>query len=225
MMIDKNLGKQIIARRVAKELQHGQLVNLGIGLPTKVANYIPEGVEVIFQSENGMVGMGKVAAEGQEDERIINAGGDPVTILPNGAYFDSAMSFGLIRGGHVDLTVLGALQVDAKGNLASWIIPGKLVPGMGGAMDLVTGAKKVIIAMLHTAKGKHKILEACTLPLTAKGVVDLIVTELGVMKVTSDGLVLQEIHPDVTIEDVQEATGCALTVAEDLNIMDVQINI
>lgn len=224
-MIDKNLGKQIIARRVAKELQHGQLVNLGIGLPTKVANYIPEGVEVIFQSENGMVGMGKVAAEGQEDERIINAGGDPVTILPNGAYFDSAMSFGLIRGGHVDLTVLGALQVDAKGNLASWIIPGKLVPGMGGAMDLVTGAKKVIIAMLHTAKGKHKILEACTLPLTAKGVVDLIVTELGVMKVTSDGLVLQEIHPDVTIEDVQEATGCVLTVAEDLNIMDVQTNI
>lgn len=142
MMIDKKLGKQIIARRVARELQHGQLVNLGIGLPTKVANYIPEGIEVIFQSENGMVGMGKVAAEGKEDERIINAGGDPVTILPNGAYFDSAMSFGLIRGGHVDLTVLGALQVDAKGNLASWIIPGKLVPGMGGAMDLVTGLRK-----------------------------------------------------------------------------------
>ncbi len=221
MMIDKKLGKQIIARRVARELQHGQLVNLGIGLPTKVANYIPEGIEVIFQSENGMVGMGKVAAEGKEDERIINAGGDPVTILPNGAYFDSAMSFGLIRGGHVDLTVLGALQVDAKGNLASWIIPGKLVPGMGGAMDLVTGAKKVIIAMLHTAKGKPKILEECTLPLTAKGAVDLIVTELGVMKVTEDGLVLKEIHPDVTVEEVKEVTGCKLIVAENLKMMDV----
>ncbi len=225
MMIDKKLGKQIIARRVARELQHGQLVNLGIGLPTKVANYIPEGIEVIFQSENGMVGMGKVAAEGKEDERIINAGGDPVTILPNGAYFDSAMSFGLIRGGHVDLTVLGALQVDAKGNLASWIIPGKLVPGMGGAMDLVTGAKKVIIAMLHTAKGKPKILEECTLPLTAKGAVDLIVTELGVMKVTEDGLVLKEIHPDVTVEEVKEVTGCKLIVAENLKMMDVHTNI
>lgn len=224
-MIDKKLGKQIIARRVARELQHGQLVNLGIGLPTKVANYIPEGIEVIFQSENGMVGMGKVAAEGQEDERIINAGGDPVTILSNGAYFDSAMSFGLIRGGHVDLTVLGALQVDAKGNLASWIIPGKLVPGMGGAMDLVTGAKKVIIAMLHTAKGKPKILEECTLPLTAKGAVDLIVTELGVMKVTEDGLVLKEIHPDVTVEEVKEVTGCKLIVAENLKMMDVHTNI
>ncbi len=224
-MIDKNLGKQIIARRVARELQHGQLVNLGIGLPTKVANYIPEGIEVIFQSENGMVGMGKVAAEGQEDERIINAGGDPVTILPNGAYFDSATSFGLIRGGHVDLTILGALQVDAKGNLASWIIPGKLVPGMGGAMDLVTGAKKVIIAMLHTAKGKPKILEECTLPLTARGAVDLIVTELGVMKVTEDGLVLKEIHPDVTIEEVKAVTGCQLIVAKNLKMMDIQTNI
>lgn len=221
-MIDKKLGKQIIARRVAQELQDGQLVNLGIGLPTKVANYIPDGIEVIFQSENGMVGMGKVAEEDAMDERVINAGGDCVTILPHGAYFDSAVSFGLIRGGHVDLTVLGALQVDAKGNLASWIIPGKLVPGMGGAMDLVTGAKKVIIAMLHTAKGRPKIFEECTLPLTAKGVVDLIVTELGVMEVSDHGLILKEIHPDVTIEEVMAVTECKLHVADDLRTMDVQ---
>nr|WP_304943089.1 3-oxoacid CoA-transferase subunit B [Vallitalea guaymasensis] len=220
-LIDKKLGKEIIAKRVAKELKSGQLVNLGIGLPTKIANYIPEGIEVSFQSENGMTGMGKLSPEETENKDIINAGGGYVSVLPDGAFFDTSFSFGLIRGGHVDLTVLGALEVDKMGNLASWIIPGKLVPGMGGAMDLVTGAKKVIIAMLHTAKGTPKILDECTLPLTAKGVIDLIVTELGVMEVTDKGIVLKEINKDTTIEEIKSLTACELIIDDNLQVMEV----
>lgn len=216
-------AKKIIASRVAKELRDGQLVNLGIGLPTLVTNYIPEGINVTFQSENGMVGMGVAPERGEENVNITNAGGQYVTILPHGAFFDTSMSFGLIRGGHVDMTVLGALEVDQHGNLANWIIPGKLVPGMGGAMDLVTGAKKVIVAMQHTAKGNSKILKNCTLPLTAKGAVDLIVTELGVMEVTSDGLLLKEINPSVTVEEIKSLTDADLIIADDLKVMDVEL--
>jgi len=194
--------KEVIARRVAKELKNNQLVNLGIGLPTLTTNYIEEGVNLTFQSENGMVGMGKV----EIIPYITNAGGQYVTINDNGAFFDTSVSFGIIRGGHVDVTVLGALEVDQHGNLANWIVPGKIVPGMGGAMDLVIGAKKVIVAMLHTAKGKSKILKNCTLPLTAKGVVDMIITEFAVMNVTEEGLILTEISEDITIEELKEMT-------------------
>lgn len=208
--------KEIIAKRVAKELKDNQLVNLGIGLPTLTANYIEEGISVTFQSENGMVGMDKVADDDEINLYITNAGGQYVTINDNGAFFDSSMSFGLIRGGHVDVTVLGALEVDQHGNLANWIVPGKMVPGMGGAMDLVVGAKKVIVAMLHTAKGKPKILKECTLPLTAKGVVDMIITEHAVMNVTKEGLVLTEINEDISIEDLQEMTDADLIISENL---------
>jgi acetate CoA/acetoacetate CoA-transferase beta subunit len=211
--------KEVIARRVAKELKDGDVVNLGIGLPTMVANYLPPDVHIVLQSENGIMGMGPAAEPGKEDVDIINAGAQYVTILPGAQYFDSATSFGIIRGGHVDATILGALQVDQHGNLANWIVPGKMVPGMGGAMDLVVGAKKVIIAMQHTQKGAHKILDECTLPYTAINVVDLIITEMGVMEVTPDGLVLNEIHPDFTLEQVQEATECKLIVSPDLKPM------
>jgi len=219
--VDRNEMKQFIAKRVAKELTDGDVVNLGIGLPTAVANYVPEGVNVLFQSENGFVGLGPAPAEGEEDKDIVNAGGQPVTILPGGTFFDSATSFGIIRGGHVDITVLGALQVDEKGNLANWMIPGKMVPGMGGAMDLVVGAKKVIIAMEHTVKGNHKILKECNLPLTAAGEVNMIVTEMGVMEVTEEGLVLKEINPEFTVEEVQAATEAELIIPEDLKNMEV----
>ena len=219
--MDRNEMKQFIAKRVAKELTDGDVVNLGIGLPTAVANYVPEGVNVLFQSENGFVGLGPAPAEGEEDKDIVNAGGQPVTILPGGTFFDSATSFGIIRGGHVDITVLGALQVDEKGNLANWMIPGKMVPGMGGAMDLVVGAKKVIIAMEHTVKGNHKILKECNLPLTAAGEVNMIVTEMGVMEVTEEGLVLKEINPEFTVEEVQAATEAELIIPEDLKNMEV----
>lgn len=221
MITDGKIGKQIIAKRIAQELQDGQLVNLGIGLPTLVANYVPEGINVTFQSENGMVGMGPLKKEGEEDLDITNAGGQYVSILPHGAFFDSSMSFALIRGGHVDITVLGALEVDQEGNLANWIIPGKMVPGMGGAMDLVVGAKKVIVAMLHTGKGKPKILKECSLPLTAKGVVNLIVTELCVIEVTKEGLVLKEIHKDTSIEEIKSVTDADLIIDENIKIMDV----
>lgn len=220
-MVDSKLAKEIIAKRVAQELKDGQLVNLGIGLPTLVANYIPEGMHITFQSENGMVGMGPQAAVGAEDMNITNAGGQYVTILPHGAFFDSATSFALIRGGHVDATVLGALEVDEEGNLANWIVPGKMVPGMGGAMDLVTGAKRVIVAMQHTGKGEPKILKKCRLPLTAKAEVDLIVTELCVIEVTKEGLVLREIHKDTTIEEVISLTEAKLIIPEEVKIMDV----
>ena len=210
--------KEKIAERIAKELKDGDVVNLGIGLPTLVANYIPEHVNVILQSENGFVGLGPVADESNKNKNIVNAGGQYVTINEGSAFFDSATSFGIIRGGHVDATVLGALEVDEKGNLANYMIPGKMVPGMGGAMYLVSGAKKVIIAMTHTSKGVPKILKECTLPLTAVGQVDLIVTEKGVIEVTKDGLVLKEVAPGVTVEDVINSTEAKLIVSDDLKI-------
>ncbi|HHV27821.1 3-oxoacid CoA-transferase subunit B [Anaerosalibacter bizertensis] len=218
--MDKKERKAFIAKRVAKELHDGDVVNLGIGLPTMVASYVPEGMDVTFQSENGFVGLGPAPEEGKEDKDIVNAGGMPVTIKEGGVFFDSATSFGIIRGGHVDITVLGALQVDEKGNLANWMIPGKMVPGMGGAMDLVVGAKKVIVAMEHTVKGNAKILKECNLPLTAAGEVDLIITEMGVMEVTDKGLVLTEINPEFTVEDVKNATEAELIVADDLKKME-----
>ncbi|NLP31036.1 MAG: CoA transferase subunit B [Clostridiales bacterium] len=211
--------RDFIAKRVAKELRDGDVVNLGIGLPTLVANHLPEGVNIVLQSENGIMGMGPAAEPGKEDVDIINAGAAYVTVNPGAMFFDSATSFGIIRGGHVDATVLGALQVDKHGNLANWIIPGKMVPGMGGAMDLVVGAKKVIIAMLHTQKGNHKILDECTLPYTAINVVDMIVTEMGVMEVTPEGIVLTEINPEYTVDQVKEATGCELIISPDLKDM------
>lgn len=219
-MLDHIDAKSVIAKRVARELQNGQLVNLGIGLPTLVANYLPEGVSIMLQSENGMVGMDKAPLEGQENKHLTNAGGAYVTLNDKGAFFDSSVSFGLIRGGHVDVTVLGALEVDQYGNIANWIIPGKLLPGMGGAMDLLTGAKKVIVAMQHTAKGSIKILEKCTLPLTAANAVHEIVTEYGVMLVTDKGLELIEIHPETTVEEIQSITGCKLIVSENLKTME-----
>ena len=214
MTLVKNQVKAVIAKRVAQELHDGDLVNLGIGLPTMVANFIPEGIDVTFQSENGLIGLGPAPEKGKEEKDLTNAGGQPVTLLPGGAYFDSATSFGIIRGGHVDATVLGALQVDEKGNLANWKIPGKMVPGMGGAMDLTVGAKKVIISMVHTQKGTPKILKDCNLPLTAKSQVDLIVTEMAVIEVTDKGLVLKELGPDATVEDVKAATEAELIIPE-----------
>ncbi len=208
--------KEFIAKRIAKELKNGDVVNLGIGLPTMVANYIPEGVNVVLQSENGFVGLGSEPVETEVDKDIVNAGGQPVTIKTGAAFFDSATSFGIIRGGHVDATVLGALEVDKKGNLANFMVPGKMVPGMGGAMDLVSGAKKVIIAMTHTSKGAPKILRECKLPLTAVGKVNLIVTEMGVMEVTKNGLVLKEYNPKYTVEEIKSATEAELIIAHDL---------
>lgn len=210
--MDKEQLQNYIASRVAKELSDGDIVNLGIGLPTRVANFIPENIEVILQSENGFLGLGPTPTADNYDPSIINAGGQPVTILPGGCFFDSATSFGIIRGGHIDVSVLGALQVDEKGNIANYMIPGKMVPGMGGAMDLVTGAKKVIVAMEHTAKGAHKILKECSLPLTAVNAVDLIITEMGVIKVTADGLKLIEINPEYTVDDIKAATEASLII-------------
>lgn len=214
-------NREFIARRVAKELNDGDVVNLGIGMPTMVANYIPDDIDIILQSENGSLNVGQKPEEGKEDPTISDAGGQPSSVKEGGVFFDSATSFLIIRGGHVNATVLGALEVDEKGNLANWIIPGKLVPGMGGAMDLVTGAQRVIVAMEHTNKGRHKILKECSLPLTAVGVVDLIITEMGIMEVTEEGLKLIELNEDYTVEEVQEATECELIVAEDLKPMVV----
>lgn len=213
-------ARERIVKRVAKELKDGDIVNLGIGMPTKVANYIEEDVEVIFQSENGYIGMGGAPEAGKEDPDLVNAGGMHVTVKKGAAFFDSAMSFAIIRGGHVDATVLGALQVDQEGNLANWMIPGKMVPGMGGAMDLVVGAKKVIVAMEHTAKGNPKILKQCQLPLTAKKEVDMIVTEMAVFEVREQGLILKERAKEVTLEEIKEATEADFIVAEPLGIMN-----
>ena len=217
--MDKNEIRETIAKRVALELKDGYVVNLGIGLPTMVPNYVPKDVHVILQSENGLIGMGPNPEEGKEDKNHINAGGQYTSALPGAATFDSATSFGIIRGGHVDVTILGALQVDEKGNLANWMIPGKKTPGMGGAMDLLVGAKKVILAMEHTAGENKKILKECTLPLTAAGEVDMIVTEMGVMEVTPEGIVLTEINPLFTVEDVQAKTDAKLIVSKDLKPM------
>ncbi len=208
--------KEIIARRVAQEVEPDSLVNLGIGLPSLVANYLPEEVNVFFQAENGVIGLGARPPEGMEDVNLTDAGGGFVTAVPGAASIDSAMSFGLIRGGHLDMTVLGGLQVDERGYLANWMVPGKMVPGMGGAMDLVSGAKRVVVAMVHTAKGNHKIVPECTLPLTAARRVSLIVTEMAVIEPTEDGLVLRERGPGVSVEDIVAATGATLIVEGDI---------
>jgi acetate CoA/acetoacetate CoA-transferase beta subunit len=205
-------AQTIIAKRIARELREGMLVNLGIGIPTQVANYVPAGMHVFFQSENGLIGTGPVAEEGRVQARLTDAGGRPVTALPGASAFDSAMSFGLIRGGHLDMTVLGALQVDQHGMLANWMIPGKMVPGMGGAMDLVVGARRVVIAMQHTAKGKAKIVAKCSLPLTSTRPVDLVVTELAVIAFPKGRATLLEIAPGVTVQEVINATEAPLTI-------------
>jgi len=215
--MDKEARRKLIGKRIALELKDGDFVNLGIGLPTEVANHIPPGIKVFFQSENGIMGVGPAPEPGKEDKNLINAGGGYITAIPGASYFDSCLSFSIIRGGHIDMTVLGALQVDQEGNLANWMIPGKLVPGMGGAMDLVTGARKVVIAMEHCDKhGNCKILKKCTLPLTAKNKVNLIVTEKAVMEVTSQGLVLREIVEGTTVEEIVKVTEATLTIPENV---------
>lgn len=214
-------SRELIAKRVARFFNEGDVVNLGIGMPTAVANYLPEGVNNFLQSENGFIGLGPSPEAGMEDKDVVNAGGQPVSILSGGSCFDSAMAFSIIRGGHIAATVLGALQVDEKGNLANWMIPGKMVPGMGGAMDLVAGARKVIIAMEHTAKdGSPKILKNCNLPLTAVKEVDLIVTELGVMEVTGEGLILKEFAPGTTLEGIQSKTEANLIIPQNIGLME-----
>lgn len=218
--MDKNQIRETIAKRVALELKDGDVVNLGIGLPTLIPNYLKPGIQVVLQSENGMIGMGKTPEPGQEDPSFVNAGGASVLPSKGAACFDSATSFAIIRGGHVDISVLGALQVDEQGDLANWNIPGKMVPGMGGAMDLLTGTRKVILAMEHTAKGNPKIMKKCSLPLTAKGQVDMIVTEMCVIEVTDNGLLVTEIHPEFTKEDIIAATEATLHFSENIKPMD-----
>lgn len=208
-------SQMVIARRIARELKPGMLVNLGIGIPTLVANYLPEGLRVFFQSENGLIGTGAPPEEGMAHPTLTDAGGRPVTALPGACTFDSAMSFGLIRGGHLDLTVLGGLQVDEAGRLANWMIPGKMVPGMGGAMDLVSGARRVIVAMQHTAKGASKIVRECTLPLTSSRTVDLVVTELAVIAFPNGRATLMETAPGVSVAQVRAATQAELVVSDE----------
>lgn len=212
-------AQTIIAKRIAHELKSGMLVNLGIGIPTLVANYIPSDLKVFFQSENGLIGTGPIPEEGMAHPLLTDAGGRPVTALPGACTFDSAISFGFIRGGHVDVTVLGALQVDAQGLLANWMIPGKMVPGMGGAMDLVTGAKRVIIAMQHTAKGKPKVVNKCSLPLTSTRPIDLLVSEMAVIAFPDGRATLLETAPGVTVEQVIAATEAKLALSDKISEM------
>ena len=213
--------KEFIARRAAQELHDGNVVNLGIGLPTMVANYIEKDQDVTFQSENGIMGLGVAAEPGKEDLRLTNAGGQFVTTVPGAMFFDSATSFGIIRGGHVNATILGALEVSQNGDIANWKIPGKMVPGMGGAMDLISGAKKVIVAMIHTQKGAPKIKKKCTLPLTAAGKVTDIITEMAVFKITPKGMVMTEIAPGITVNDVKKATDADIIISENLKTIEL----
>jgi len=212
-------AQNLIARRIAQELRTGMLVNLGIGIPTMVANHLPTGVHVYFQSENGLMGTGPVPERGLNHPDLTDAGGRPVTALPGACTFDSAMSFGLIRGGHLDMTVLGGLQVSQGGLLANWVIPGKMVPGMGGAMDLVTGARKVVVAMQHTAKGQSKVVKACSLPLTSVRVVDLLVTEMAVIAFPNGQATLMETAPGISVEQVLAATEAELIISPDIKSM------
>jgi acetate CoA/acetoacetate CoA-transferase beta subunit len=213
--------QDIIAKRIARELKPGMLVNLGIGIPSLVANHMPAGVHIFFQSENGLIGTGPLPEEGMKQSRLTDAGGQPITALPGASTFDSAMSFGLIRGGHLDVTVLGGLQVDEQGRLANWMIPGKMVPGMGGAMDLVSGAKRVVVAMQHCAKGKSKVLRRCSLPLTSTRRIDLLVTELAVIAFSDAGALLQETAPGISTSDVLANTEAALVVPERVPTMEI----
>lgn len=216
------LSKEQIAKRIAQELKDGYYVNLGIGIPTLVANYIPEGVEVVLQSENGLLGMGPFPIEGEEDADLINAGKQTITTVPGSAFFDSAMSFGMIRAGKVDLTVLGAMEVNDRGDIANWKIPGKMVKGMGGAMDLVASAKNIIVAMQHVNKASEsKLLKECTLPITGIGCVKKVVTELGVFNINENGFELIEIAPGVSVDDVKAKTEGRLTIHPDYKVMDV----
>lgn len=217
--MDKQQIRETIARRAALELQDGYVINLGIGLPTLIPAYLPKDVHVTIHSENGIFGMGSKPAADEANPDLTDAGGAPTSTVDGASIFDSATSFGYVRGGHVDVTILGALQTDEKGNLANWCIPGKKTPGMGGAMDLLAGAKHVILAMEHTAKGNHKILKECTLPLTAPHAVHKIITEMGVMVVTPDGLMLTEYNPVFTLDQIKDATGCELIISDNLKPM------
>jgi acetate CoA/acetoacetate CoA-transferase beta subunit len=215
-------AQRLIARRIAQELHSGMLVNLGIGIPTLVANHLPKGVHVFLQSENGIIGMGPIPEEGMANPTLTDAAGAPVTMLPGAATFDSAVSFGLIRGGHIDVAVLGGLEIDECGHLANWMVPGKMVPGMGGAMDVATGAKRVIVAMQHVAKGKPKIVKRCTLPLTSTRPMDLVVTDLAVISFAQGRATLLETAPGVTVDDVLANTEARLVVANEVGVMQVE---